>query len=51
MAYPAHGDESTGVESYLVSMGDEKQKFSAKAFTQINCLILSKKKNYNLNYR
>jgi hypothetical protein len=33
MAYPAHGDESTGVVSYLGSMGDEKQKFSAKAFT------------------
>jgi hypothetical protein len=51
MAYPAHGDESPGVVSYLSSIGDEKQKFSAKAFTKINCLILPKKKNYNLTYR
>jgi len=33
MACPTHGDESPGVVSGFGSMGDEKQKFSAKAFT------------------
>jgi hypothetical protein len=33
MAYPAHGDEGREGVSYFGSMADEKQKFSAKAFT------------------